>query len=265
MLKNKQKKKCIHITFSLKFILILIRFPPSPFSSAAQAAELTGCVYKEPGMNSSALLSHLMLGFKKEGEGSFEVQISRRNAVIQDQFLILNSLSFHGTDVNPCHLTVLGTNLHHILPPTHTIIYTLKSCTLKFQHYEGGEEKKYIFLLSSLEESFWETLTLPSSSPWSTPPEHLLPSFMHNIGGGEQQGAECCWSETLRRAWVGSAGHSFIGLRYSQHIWSYVVFTVSLLSDQSIRWKKSCKRVLITNCSISELCFLSQHLAYTAE
>lgn len=142
MLKNKQKKKCIHITFSLKFILILIRFPPSPFSSAAQAAELTGCVYKEPGMNSSALLSHLMLGFKKEGEGSFEVQISRRNAVIQDQFLILNSLSFHGTDVNPCHLTALGTNLHHILPPTHTIIYTLKSCTLKFQHYEGGEEKK---------------------------------------------------------------------------------------------------------------------------
>lgn len=120
-------------------------------------------------------------------------------------------------------------------PPSHTHhnLYTEELHTEISTLWRRGR-KKYMFLLSSSEWSFSETLTLPSSSPWFTSQEHLRPSFIHSKGGGEQQGADCCWSEMLREAWVGSAGHRspFIGLRYSWHIWSYVVFTVSLLSDQ---------------------------------
>lgn len=63
-----------------------------------------------------------------------------------------------------------------------------------------------------------------------------------------------CRAQTSHLSDWGTAGTS-------EAMWS----SLSLLSDQSIRWKKSCKRVLIINCLISELCFLSQHLAYTAK
>lgn len=128
-------------------------------------------------MNSSALLSHLMLGFKREGEGSFEVQISRRNAVIRDQFLILNSLSFHGTDVNPCHLTALGTNLHHILPPTHTIIYTLKRAAhWNFNIMKEGKKKSTYFCCHHRKRASEKLWLCPHQAPGPHPQHTYCPA-----------------------------------------------------------------------------------------
>lgn len=224
----KTNKKIIHITFSWEFIPILIRFLPSTFSSAAQAAETTGCVYKEPGKDSSALLSHLILDFKREGDGSFEVQIGRRNAVIRGQVLILNFLSFHGTDVNPCHLTALGTNLHHILPPTHTIIYTPKSCMLKYQQY-GGEGKSTCFCCHHQKGASQK----PGLCPHQAPGPHPLNTHCPASSAAKQEvrskgltaAGQKCWEE--HELGVQGTDLPFIRLRYSWHIWSYVVFTES--------------------------------------
>lgn len=151
-------------------------------------------------------------------------------------------------------------------PPSHTHhnLYTEELHTEISTLWRRGRKKSTYFCCHHRKRASEKPWLCPHQAPGPHPQNTYCPASCITKEEVSSKGLNAA-DQKLWEGRVGSAGHSFIGLRYSRHIWSYVVFTVSLLSDQSIRWKKSCKRVLITNCSISELCFLSQHLAYTAE
>lgn len=203
---------------------------------------------KSRGEDSTALLSQLSLDFRpasSEEGGSFVVQIGGRNVVIGHQGLILNFLGFHRTDVSTCCLPAVGTNFQHAVLPTHTIIYTQKSCTLK----NITRKKKHILLLPSSEGNSWEIWAQPSAGLWSRrsgPPTaqlHRQQSEEVNSKGLAPVCQRCSGQHKMARtardgtAKLSSSCSPALGTAdESEAAWS--ALKAHFFSSQSIRWKR---------------------------